>query len=382
MLYSMNCGGVERALLNLLPFIPKDRYEIHIGLFRQEGELLGNLPGYAHIHHIDCFEKYWHTINDAPLAVIKGLCRKGLFATATAHLLLYIHSKLTNDRYLFFKWLMRNTPPFPEAFDMAVAFAGPSQMIDFYVCDKMRAKAKVGWVHFDVSQFSIDRGMTKRLYKSYEKIFVVSRTAKWRFNEMFPCLRDKTEVFYNILPQQHIRRMADAYVAYDDGFRGKRILTVGRLSAEKGQNVAIRSLKILLDKGYDVKWHFVGDGSLADECRRLAEELNLSGHVVFEGTQVNPYPYMKDCDIYVQPSRYEGYCITLAETKLFPAPIVATCFTGAQEQLSERPNGIVTGMSAEDLAEGIIKAFNLRKLTTEGIKPTEDVGIDKLLALV
>lgn len=75
----------------------------------------------------------------------------------------------------------------------------------------------------------------------------------------------------------------------------------------------------------------------------------------FLGTKTNPYGYMRGCDIFVQPSRHEGYCITLAEARCFTAPIVATNFTGAGEQLKGRPNAVVTGMDAEDMAEGIIK---------------------------
>ncbi len=355
----MNCGGVERALINLLQTIPKKQYECHVGLLGMTGGLLDSLPKEVHIHRIDCFDNYWETFNNPPLTVIRRLYKKGKIVEATTHLLFYIQYKLTNNRYLFYKWIMRNTPISPDTYDMAVAFAGPSQMIDFYVCDKMQAKMKIGWIHFDVNKFGIDRGMIAQLYKAYKKIFFVSKTAKKHFDELFPQFKDKTEVRYNVIPQQQIRKMADAYVAYQDGFKGKRILTVGRLSAEKGQDVAIEALKLVRERGYNIKWYFVGDGNLTDRCKQLASTLNLSEYVAFEGTQVNPYPYMKDCEVYVQPSRYEGYCITLAEARLFAAPIVATCFTGAQEQLKDHPNGIVTGMKAEEVAGGITKALNL-----------------------
>ena len=62
---------------------------------------------------------------------------------------------------------------------------------------------------------------------------------------------------------------------------------------------------------------------------------------------------MKDCDIYMQPSRHEGFCITLAEALCFGHPIVATDFTGAREQLLNRKNSIVTGMSSDEMAGGL-----------------------------
>ena len=89
---------------------------------------------------------------------------------------------------------------------------------------------------------------------------------------------------------------------------------------------------------------------------------------------------MKDCDIYVQPSRHEGYCITLAEARIFTSPIVATNFVGAKEQLANRNNGIVTGFSEEDIATGIIQALTLNHGKT--ISQTYPTDIDKLLTLV
>ncbi len=361
LLYSLNRGGVERSLINLLATIPKDKYEIHVGLLRMMGELLDELPKNVQVHHIDCFEKYWETFNSPPLTVIKNLFKKGKILIAIVYLLFYIQYKLTSNRYYFFKWIMRNTPMSSEVYDVAVAFAGPSEMIDFYVCDKIKAEEKVGWVHFDVKKIGIDKGMISHLYMAYKKIFVVSKTTKEHFDEMFPQYASRTEVRYNVIPQKQILKMSNAFVAYQDDFLGKRILTVGRISIEKGQDFAIQALKIVREKGYNVKWYFVGDGNFTKHCKQLASELNLSEYVAFEGTQLNPYPYMKDCDIYVQPSRYEGCCIALDEACLFSAPIVTTCFGSAKEQLSNFQNGIVIGMTAEDIALGVIKALELIK---------------------
>ena len=117
--------------------------------------------------------------------------------------------------------------------------------------------------------------------------------------------------------------------------------------------MAIDALKILLDRGFDVRWYFIGEGVSLQSCKDKVERLGLTDNVRFLGVRLNPYPYRKDCDIYVQPSRHEGYCITLAEARCFAAPIVATCFTGAEEQLKTFPKSVVTGMSAEDMANGI-----------------------------
>jgi len=67
------------------------------------------------------------------------------------------------------------------------------------------------------------------------------------------------------------------------------------------------------------------------------------------GSTQNPYPYVYKSDIYVQTSRHEGYCLTLAEAKCLKKPIITTNFTGAYEQIKDGYNGFVVEWNEEDL---------------------------------
>lgn len=359
LLNTMNVGGVEKALLGLLSIIPLDKYEIHVGFLQAKGGYMEYLPPHIHIHEINIFRKYWRIINDPPIPIIKNFFLKGDIIEAFIHLLLYIHFKLTKNRYYFYKWILRHEPKLSKQYDVAIAFAGLSQAIDYYICEKINAPIKCGWIHFDITKFGIDKGMTRRLYQQYQKIFIVSQTAKEKFDSIFPEFKNKTEVFYNIVSKEQVKELAIKGPTFTDNFQGIRILTVGRLSAEKGQDIAIQALKFLIEKGYNAKWYFIGDGKLRKECELLAARLDITDYVEFLGTKTNPYGYMNDCDIYMQPSRHEGFCITLAEALCFQKPIVATNFTGAEEQLASRKNGIITKMSASDISEGIIKVLNM-----------------------
>lgn len=329
-LSAMNVGGVEKSFLELLTTLSRDEFEIHLGLLSAKGGYMEYIPDYVHVHRVDCYELLKRIINDPPLSYIKDFLLRGHIGDAIIHFLLYVHYKINHSRYYFYKYIMRNVPVESDEYDVAIAYAGPSQMVDYYVCRKIRAKEKYGWIHFDVTKFGIDKGMTRQLYRDYKKIFVVSETAKEKFDGMFPEFANKTEVRYNVVSKEQILLQAKDGDTFSDGFEGKRILTVGRFSKEKGQDVTIEVLKSLVDKGYDVKWYYVGEGKLRSECERKAKELGVSENVVFLGLQTNPYGYMRDCDIYVQPSRHGGYCITLAEARCFTAPIVATNFTGAK----------------------------------------------------
>ena len=177
-----------------------------------------------------------------------------------------------------------------------------------------------------------------------------------------------------------IKELAASGESFQDDYKGVRILSVGRISQEKGQLVAIQALKFLKDQGNLVRWYFIGEGSDMEHCKSEVDRLGLSEDVSFLGTKTNPYAYIRDCDIYMQPSRHEGFCITLAEALCFGNPIVATDFTGAREQLVDRENGFVVGMDAEAIASGIEKALSASKTTK--VMDIENSDVEKLLSLL
>ena len=131
LLYSMNIGGVEKAFLGMISQIPLELYEVHVGLIQEKGGFISYIPKEVNIHKISIYKKYWKFINNAPLRNIVFLLKQANFIETLIHCVLYIHYKLTSNRYWFFKYLLRNEPMMPEQFDMAIVFAGPSQMLDF-----------------------------------------------------------------------------------------------------------------------------------------------------------------------------------------------------------------------------------------------------------
>jgi glycosyltransferase involved in cell wall biosynthesis len=112
--------------------------------------------------------------------------------------------------------------------------------------------------------------------------------------------------------------------------------------------------RLLKEKGYVFRWYLVGDGRLRFELENAIRSYGLENQVVLLGGKQNPYPYIKNCDLYVQPSFSEAYCLTLAEARILCRPIVTTNATGNGEQIRDGENGlIVESMTAEALAEGI-----------------------------
>ena len=165
---------------------------------------------------------------------------------------------------------------------------------------------------------------------------------KDKLMNILPNFKDKIDKLLNIMSPELVVKMADEGSGFEDDFNGIRILTVGRLSKEKGQDLTITVLAKLKEEGYNVRWYCIGDGSARKEYEKLIKEYNVENDYILLGATPNPYPFMKECDLYVQSSRHEGYCITLAEARCFDNPIISTNFTGASEQIAHDQTGLIS----------------------------------------
>lgn len=353
--HTMNIGGVEKALLGQLTQYDPAQWDVHVGLLEPKGGFLSYLPPHVTLHEIAYYKRFKDWINRPPLenitSSIKSLNLTDAFGLTAA----YISYKITHSQKFFYDHLFRRIATLEGEFDLAIAYAGPFSFIDYYVTQKIKAREKWGWVHYDLSKFHIDKKIISSLYSAYSRINLVSEQGKNIFDRMFPQFKDKTAVHYNIVAKDEILRLANQEATP----LGRRpgvvtIVTVGRVSREKGQLKTLHSLKALIDRGHQVQWYYVGAGNDLEHCKQVATELSVDNHAFFVGAKANPYPYMKHCDIYVQPSLHEGYCITLAEAKLFGHPIVATDFTGAREQLEPyQGQWEITGHNHQDITLAI-----------------------------
>ena len=342
----MNVGGVEKALLGLLSTIDYDKYDVDIAMIFRDGGLYSYLPHDINIHEINSYKNYWRLIVDTPYQIVVGLLKKCRLIKLFKYVDAYIKSKKSGEQSPLFELILKKEPIIPTEYDIAISYSGPFHALDYYVLKKVKTKKRICWIHFDVSKFGINNAFVEKYYPQFDEINLVSQQGKDVFDKRFPFLTDKTKVVYNVIDKNLILSQSEEKV-YDMPIgecNHVRIVTVGRVSKEKGQYDVLPYFKQAIDKGLNAKWYFVGGGKDVESCSRKARELGIEENVIILGVKTNPYPYMRHCDIYVQPSRHEGYCITLAEAKLFGHPIITTSFTGAAEQLSnyDYPSEIIT----------------------------------------
>ena len=362
MVINMNIGGTEKALLNMIDEINPNEFEVTILMLEKYGGFLNQIPQWVNVKYVKNYEYIKEIYSKPPFKVSKelinlGELKKG-FNIGFSHLIY----KLTNDRSTYFKYILKDCGDLNEEYDIAIAYAGPMDLISYYVINKINANKKVQWIHFDVTKISFDKKFIKKLYSKFDKVFVVSKEAKEKLDNLIPSLTSKTEVFHNIVSKNKIHNMANIGDGFEDEFDGTRILTVGRLSEEKGQTLIPKLVKRLVDDNFNIKWYCIGDGESRKEIENMIEQFNIHKELILLGTQSNPYPFIKNSDIYVQTSKHEGYCITLAEAKLLAKPIITTNFVGAREQIENGKNGIIVNFSEDELYESIKKLILNEKL--------------------
>ncbi|MEG1003861.1 MAG: glycosyltransferase [Clostridium sp.] len=364
MVSSMNIGGVEKSLISLLNAIPKEKYEINILTLEKKGGFLNEIPSYINVHEAKWYREINHVIMDAPQKTVKIYLENGEYYKSINFCIAYLYSKYFKNRNVLLKNIFKNTQCCEEIYDVAIAYAGPTEIIDYYIANKVKANKKISWVHFDISKHIINSKLYSKIYSKVNKIFTVSKEAKGQLELAIPNIEDKTEIFYNVISKQMIREMSNQKEEFYGEFKGFKIVTVGRLSKEKGQDIAINVMHKLKEDGFNIRWYCIGEGRDRLYYENLISKLGLEKDFILLGSKLNPYTFINQADLYVQPSRHEGYCLTLAEAKCLNKPIVTTDFTGAREQIKHNYNGLICKCNEEDLYEKILllyKDLNKRK---------------------
>lgn len=362
MCINMNIGGTEKALLTMLNEMDRSKYEITLLMLEEYGGFLNQIPDGIKVMYLKEYKALKKFINDPPQLLAKELIKNRKVIGGLSLLVIYIISKLMKDISIYYKYILRNVDTLNEEYDIAIAYAGPMDFISYFVINKIKSKKRVQWIHFDITKIGFNVNFANRIYDKFDKVFVVSNEGKDKLINFLPSLKDKTEVFFNIISCKMIEKMSYEGEGFSDDFDGTRILTVGRLSKEKGQDLIIPVLKKLKENGYKVRWYCIGDGPEKKEYEKLVDELNIKDDFIFLGSKLNPYTYMKECNIYVQPSKHEGYCITLGEARCFNNPIVTTNFTGSNEQIVNENTGLVCEISEEGIYRAIKKLLDDKKL--------------------
>lgn len=353
-LSSMNVGGTEKAFLNLMDTLSPEEYDVTLLLLEKSGGFLPFVPAWIKIETLDGYSAGMKSeIMDPPLKIVKNYLISGRIGRGLALLFSHILFKITANRVPYYKRVLKGKKNLTH-YDTAIAFAGPFDFLSVYIAHFVSAEEKIQWIHFDVSQFHFNVETCRKLYDSFDKIYCVSDAARKSLLQKMPSVCDKTITRPNVVSFSLCRQLGEEP---SEPLRkgGETILmTLGRLSSEKGQDIIPEIAKGLKEKGINFCWYLIGDGKLREIIEAKSSEYGLKENIVLLGTKTNPYPYLKQADIYVQTSVHEGFCITLAEAKAFELPIISTDCAGAHEQLDDIPRCHIVQRNDEDIMKAIL----------------------------
>lgn len=360
----MVMGGTERSILNLLDTLDPEKYDVTLLLLEKGGALFKDIPSHIKVDFLENYNQINFYRKNNPIQIFISLLKRFKIINAIHFLLIYIYIKLTGKWYKMTEYSLRKVKVINDNYNTVVAFPGPCPIISYLVLYKVKGQKKIQWIHSDVSKTFNDLGFGDKFYHLFNKICCVSEDAKNIFIKKYPKCKDVT-VFENIINEQKIIESSLHGESFFDNFDGVRILTVGRISHEKGIDFIPEIVEKLKSKGYVFRWYIIGDGNMFSAIKEEIKKRKIENFLSLLGTKLNPYTFMRDCDIYVQPSRYEGFGISVAEAKILKKPIIITNFTNSSKLITDGYNGLIAEITPNDIYKKINILINNTTLANQ-----------------
>ena len=376
----LEIGGAETSLIGLLGAIDYSKYEVDLFLQAVQGEMLQYVPKEVNVlPEIGCY-----SMIEKPLS---ECIKKGYWRVAMARLIAklkfrqYAKKHHPKDSHSYYDILDNEiTKVLPTLYqlgeyDLAISYIAMKTV----VLDKVKAKKKICWIHTDYSTVDCYKPLALPLWNRFDNIISISPDVTKAFLKYLPETAPKIVECENILPKglilskaemkgdgkffesQALSKRPEAEREEFKKFEGLKLLSVGRICEAKNyDNIPYMAAKLkeLLNSltphlsHLTFTWFIVGPGDHTT-IDALSEKLGVKDNVVFLGPSSNPYPFLKNCDIYVHPSRYEGKSIVVREAQVLCKPIVITNYPTAHSQVNDGVDGVIVPLDNEGCAKGL-----------------------------
>lgn len=350
---TLDLGGAEKSLVNLLNELDYTQYEVDLFLFYSKGIFLDAIP--KSVNLLENTQEF-RFFSKSLLPSIFIFLLRGKFALAYSRLWFAIKNRTISRASIAeqktWKYTKEILPKFEMTYDLAIGYLEKTTY--YYVADNVKSHKKVGWIHTDLEALELDFDFENSYFDKLDYLVTVSDGLKERLIIKVPTIKNKLKVIENINSVNFIRKLADSKTDVLLEPECFKVLFVGRLVKEKGLFMAIDAIKILIERKIKVKFYLIGNGNLETELLDYVKKSGLQSHVVFLGMQSNPYPLIKQAHVFLLTSFYEGKSIALEEAKILLKPIVVTNFTSAKDQIKDCETGIICEMNPESIAEKLL----------------------------
>ena len=339
---TLNGGGAEKVLYDILRNIDLSKYEIELFLIQNEGIYREKIKKLGiNIEYL---------FNER-----KDLCSSVLYRKFKSMIIKIL-------RYFYCKYPILIKKLKNKNYDIEIAFLeGYSTVL---VANRKNNSKKISWLHTNLLKHRIlNNSLEKKSYQKINKIICVSTDSKKILLKLYSELQNKVQVIYNPIDKNNILQKSKEILNFSFNKNKINIITIGRLIKIKGYDILLQSHSKLIKEGLNYNLIILGEGEERKNLEKYIKQNNLENNTQLLGFKENPYSYLKEADIFVSSSRYEGYPLVLCEAICLGKPIIATNCTGPKEILENGEYGLIAEVeNVEDLAEKMKKLILDEKL--------------------
>lgn len=383
--HNLRIGGVERSLIGLLWSFDFNRNNVDLLLNIHDGELMDLIP--KEVNLLPELKKYSSLLQPVKWNLSRGyfdILRAKVKARREAKAFI-AENALEGDDMVYANYLYEKVMPLlpnisAKQYDLGISFLTPH----YFCANKVNARKRIAWIHTDYSKMMIDREAELKMWGQYDFIASISDDSAKVFQTVFPELADKVVVIENIFHPESIRKQAaqEGIPKEMEKVEGQwRLLSIGRFCRQKNFDNVPYICKHLLESGLDVKWFLIGFGGDEELIRESIKSAGVEENVIILGKKTNPYPFIQACDIYVQPSRFEGKAVTVREAQTLAKPVIITDFDTSKSQLRNGVDGIIVPLENEECARGIADLIHnkaLQEALSENCRKTDYGNADEI----
>lgn len=381
LMHYLELGGAEMSLIGLLRALDPAKVDVDLFLYDQRGYLMQYVPEWVRLlPRIAVYSAVERPIVEVLRRGYIGVIGGRLYAKLKHRRFLKRHAvkePYSSSIQYVGDYVTRWLPEINRQveYDLCISFLAPHNVAR----DRVRAKRRVAWIHTDYSTIDIDVDSELKVWSAFDRIVSISPEVTNAFVKTFPSLLSRIVEIENIIPGDYVKSRADAFVPPEFIQGELTLLSIGRYAHQKNfdniPQICRKLMKLLSvdhfcsSKKYDnvsdiagsivsgcitdLKWYIIGYGIEEALIQQKIAEAGMEEHVILLGKKENPYPYIKGCDIYVQPSRFEGKSITVREAQILCKPVAITAYPTAASQIQNGVDGVIVPLDNEGCASGL-----------------------------
>jgi len=358
LMHYMELGGAEISLIGLLGALDPAKVDVDLFVYSHQGPLMKFIPGWVNLLP----ELKAYSMLERPL---RDVIRSGEARVAAGRIVArFQHGAYARRRgpvdtvddsiYQYIGSCL--APMLPainpkQEYDLCISFLIPHN----YGLKNARARKRIARIHSDYSTVHVNARKELPVWGAYDYIASISSDVSASFLKTFPSLKDRIVEIENILSPGFVRNRSNEFSVESEMSGEIKMLSIGRFCYAKNfENIPLIASALVKNGCRNFKWYIVGYGDSKLILDNISA-LGMENHVIILGKKENPYPYIKACDIYVQPSRYEGKSVTVREAQMLGKPVVVTAYPTAPSQIRHGVDGVIVPLDNEGCARGLAR---------------------------